>query len=407
MRVAIIADTQVDVERRFDEAARIHAWLVEDIRRAGADLVLHSGDVYERASTPEERALVVEFATALAAHAPLIIVRGNHDAPGELSILARLRTTHPIFVEEDHGVHLVQTAAGPCAVACLAWPRREDVQARVRADGGAPAREVTHAVGAEQLREKLAAMRVELHRHHAPRVLLAHAMVRGSRIGVGQPFYTGEDGRAARVLMGAEFELGLEDLALAGADIVALGHVHQGQEWEVDGVPVIYPGSPWRRDFGELGAKTYVLADFDRGHDGWRLAGWRRVETPARRMVVVRVTWSGDGWAEDLSGIDVAGAEVRIVYRADADHAAAARAAAHQLLRMFLREGAVDVRKPEGHIRARVRARAEDVAKATGLADKLCTLWLTRRPGLSEARRRDLLQRLATLDAEAARERGA
>lgn len=407
MRVAIIADTQVDAERRFDEAARIHAWLVEDIRRQQADLVLHSGDVYERASTPEERALVADFVTALSADAPVVIVAGNHDAPGELPILARLRTAHPVIVEEDHGVHLVHTAAGPCAVACLGWPRRADVQAQVRAEGGAPAREVTHAVGVEQLRAKLSAMRVELHRHGAPRILLAHAMVRGSRIGIGQPFYSAEGGRAARVLMGAEFELGLEDLSLADADLVALGHVHQGQDWDLDGVPIVYPGSPWRRDFGELGAKTYVLADFDRGPDGWRLASWRRVETPARRMVVVRVAWTGNGWAEDLSELDVAGAEVRIIYRADADHAGAARTAALQLRQDLQRRGAIDVRKPEGHVRARTRARAEDVAKATGLPEKLSTLWNTRRPGLSEAQRRDLLQRLAALDAEAARERSA
>ena len=101
-RIAVIADSHFDETPggRFEECIRIHEWIAEDIAARGVDLVLHSGDLFERRSTPRERQAVADWLRAVARVAPVAIVRGNHDASGDLPLFERLRTQHPILVFE-------------------------------------------------------------------------------------------------------------------------------------------------------------------------------------------------------------------------------------------------------------------------------------------------------------------
>ena len=66
LRLAHIADSHFDETSRFDECVHVHDWIAADIIARGADLIVHSGDVYERKSTPRERIAVARFFQALA-----------------------------------------------------------------------------------------------------------------------------------------------------------------------------------------------------------------------------------------------------------------------------------------------------------------------------------------------------
>lgn len=368
-RIAIIADSHFDEHGRFDECVRLHDWIAEDMAARGVDLVLHAGDMFERRSTPRERAAVATWLRRVARLAPVVIVRGNHDQLGDLPLFARLRTEHRIVVEEAAAVH---TVAG-VAVACLAWPRRGELLARhPEVSPGDALRAVLGGLG-DAAR---AANGADL-----PVVLLAHAMVRGSVTSTGQP------------LVGCDLEVGLEDLALVRADAYALGHVHKGQAWDIEVAPCVYPGSPRRTTFGELEPKGYQLLEL--GGRGEPVVT-EFVEAPATPMVDVTADWTAFGF----TGVrpDVSGAEVRLRYAVDSDRRDAARDGAAALEAELLAGGAASV-KIEEIVRATTRARAPEVAAAPTLVEKLDALWRAKGVTLDPIRREAVIAKLATVEA--------
>jgi len=365
MKIAIIADSHFTERSRWLECRRIHEWIESDIAARGVDLVLHSGDLFDAKSTPTERLAVAEWLADVATHAPVVIVRGNHDAIGDLELMGKIRSKHPIIVEEAAGVHVVAGAA----VACLAWPRKAELLARI----GAVGQDESDAVVAEALRSVMLGFRGQLEAHDGPRILLAHAMVRGSKTTAGQP------------LIGMPMELGLDDLALAGADLVALGHIHAHQAWD-DKSFVVYPGSPRRTEFGDVDPKGYVIAETLRLENPTvRSCGFHFVETPATPMLLLEAVWDAEhGILFGLHRLtDVAGAEVRLRYVVPAEHREAARARAEEYRATALARGAAVV-KLEEVVETSVRARAPEVAEAKTLTDKLRAYWKAKGEDLGE-----------------------
>lgn len=380
MRVAVIADSHFDESSRWDECVRVHTWIAEDLRERGVDLVLHAGDVFERKSTPTERRAVADWLRAVAEFAPVVIVRGNHDALGDLPLFSRLRTSYPITVVEDARVVHVAGAA----VACLAWPQKARILAQAQ---------LTHAEGelvaGDALRSVLRGLGQQLAAHDGHRILLAHAMVRGSRTSTGQP------------LVGCDLEVGLDDLELVDADVYALGHIHKGQGWEIADAPVVYPGSPRRTAFGEIEIKGYTLVTFAKNRVLPEL-----VETPCSRMLLVSATWeagamrwTGAHQQPDLPG-SLADAEIRFRYLVEADRRDEARRAASELADSWRAAGAVFV-KIEEEVIATSRARAPEIATAPDLPAKLRAYWRARDTTPDDARSARLVS-LATSLEEAA-----
>lgn len=387
MLIANIADLHIDEHSRFDECVRVLDWIADDCARRGVAALLCAGDVYERKSTPRERKAAADFFQRVAEHCPVVIVRGNHDAIGDLPLLERLETEHPIRVVE--GAEVVDL--GFAVVGCLAWPSKASILAL-----GAESHAEGELVAGEALRNVLRGLGQkmamgprdsEMGGHVAPRILLAHAMVRGSTTSVGQP------------LVGCDLEVGVEDLALADADFVSLGHIHKGQDWEaltrnaITRSPVVYPGSPRRTTFGETEAKGYVLAEFS----GSLCHEWRLIETPCAPMVLIENEWLGTCWRETRADWGVNGAEVRIRYQVDADQRAAAREAAEQWKGALMLEGAVNVKLDE-QVRPVNSARAPEVAKAHTVGEKLLALWRARGSQPEAPRAEKLLGKVSQLE---------
>lgn len=381
-KLAFIADSHFDESSRFEETIRLHDWIAEDLRGRKVDLIVHGGDVFERKSTPTERIAVANWLRATAEIAPVVIVRGNHDALGDLAIFRSLRTKHSITVEEAAGVHLVRGIA----IAAVAWPRKAHLLARL--EGG---HEESEQAAGDAMRAVLRGLGAELAEHDGPRILAMHAMVRGSVTSVGQP------------LVGCDLELGLDDLALAGPHFVALGHIHAHQDWMHGDLPIVYPGSPRRTAFGEVEEKGYLLVDLD----GEGSALWERVIVPATPMLLGTDEWDGEraSFVHGWDGIDVEavrGAEIRLRYRVEADRREAAKAAAASVrVELIDRFGALSV-KVEEEVIATVRARAPEIAAAKTLDEKLAALWRSRGVELEPSRTARLLARVHEIEGEAA-----
>lgn len=390
--VAIVADQHLTEDVRWQENLRVHAWMAEDFDARNVDLVLCAGDVFDRRSTPAERYELAKWLGTVAAHRPVVIVRGNHDVVGDLPLFelinarpaarsgsadeasikeAMAEAAYPVWVFETP---FVLCEAG-IAIMCLPWPKKAEIAASGITDVGEAMRNVLRGLGAQAEQTRL------------PSILLAHAQVRGSSTSVGQP------------LVGCDLELGLDDLALARADFVALGHIHKSQAWDA-GMPVVYPGSPRRTAFGENEPKGYVLARFD--EQG--LTGWERVQTPCSDMFDLSVPWSPD---LDPTTIDVArakGAEIRLRYSVRPDQREAAKVRMLAIKARLEAAGAINVQVEE-QVDVENRARAPEVAAATTVEKKLLAMWRAQNRQL-DGRKEALLAKLRLVEDEALQSMG-
>lgn len=376
---------------RWEECMRIHAWMVELARERGVDLFLSGGDMTEHASTAEEREAIADWLQCMASTCPVVVADGNH-APGHTGIMRRLRTPFPVIVEERARVHRVASArGGVAAIAAVAWPSRASLAASI---GRALPGDAADDVAREALRGVLLGMRTELDAHDGPRILLGHFMVDGSVTSVGQP------------LVGHAFNVGLSDLALAGAHLGVMAHVHKPQEWVFDGVTYAYTGSPYRTAYGETEEKSVLLAEFD----GPRLVSLERIPTPCTGMLLGEDEW---GWSEERQrfewlvgwhGLDpdeAQGAEVRLRFHVAPDQREGARLAAEAVKADLLARGAASV-KVEEVVRPHATARAPEIGTAEGLPAQLDAYWRAAGVSLTDGRKTRLLGMAESLRGETA-----
>jgi exonuclease SbcD len=239
------------------------------------DLVVVSGDVYDRALPPVDAVELADdtFARLAASRAQVVVSSGNHDSPARLGFNARLADSAgvhlrtrwqdvgtPVLLEDDHG---------PVAVYGIPYLEPD----AVRAAWELPARSHEAALTAAMARveDDLAT------RPGARSVVLAHGFVAGSA------------DAAPRMSSDSERDISVGGIQIAptslfaGVDYTALGHLH-GRQTLTDSVR--YSGSPLAYSFSEAGhTKGAWLVDL--GPDGVRRADFVPAPVP-RRLATVR-----------------------------------------------------------------------------------------------------------------------
>lgn len=401
MRVLALADNQRDPSSRVEEHDRVMDFIADEADRLDVDLVLHAGDWTERRSTHEDRDFLFRWLQRVASRCPVATCEGNHEEPEFCRELALVHTNCPVEVATTPRMVFPWSARGAlngkpeAAVAMLPWARRGALLSWATANGVDMTRENLNEQAREFMRDILRGFAASWP-EGVPRILMAHMIPTGYTPGPDQP-----------PMVGCDFELAVEDLALADADVVILGHGHRPTEWSyraADGreVPVIMCGSPRRTAFakGEQEPKGYVLLEFD----GRKLVSWERVPTPATPLHLIEARWESvqaiDGewlqWFMDgLPQVPMNG-EIRLRYEVDADQREAAARAAEGIRETLLSEGASHVKLDE-QVRPTVRARAPEVAEAVGVADQLRAFWDATDPDLGEERRGRLLSLVSDL----------
>jgi exonuclease SbcD len=112
-----------------------------------------------------------------------------------------------------------------------------------------------------------------------PKVYLGHWTVSGCVTPTGQ------------TMTGNDLEVGLDDLALAGADVVLLGHIHQSQQWRGPGL-VSYSGPPYPTSWGELHQTSFSVVEID--GDTAKLVSFVRIPMPHRPMAKFDIEFTGE-----------------------------------------------------------------------------------------------------------------
>ena len=245
---------------RLEEQRAVLGGLVDLARRESVDLVVVAGDLYESAVPPPEAQGVV-WSTLLglrATGAEVVVVAGNHDNAAHFEALRPLAAAAGITVlgrvQQPDGGGVVRFATrGGEAVQVAALPflsQRYVVRAAELMAGHAAEHAGSYADRYRRLVDGLCAGFTA----DTVNVVVAHAMVRGGRLGGGE--------RDAQTIE----DYYVDPTAFpAAAHYVALGHLHRTQELP-GACPIWYSGSPIQVDFGEGGdAKHAIVVDATAG----------------------------------------------------------------------------------------------------------------------------------------------
>lgn len=249
------------------------------VAERGVDVVVVSGDVYDRALPNAETVRLFDrvLASISAAGARIVVISGNHDSAARLGSLRKFTAAG--------GLHL-HTAVESCAeptvladeygdVAFYGLPYLEPETSRV------PLGVAVGSGHAGVLSAAMAAVRRDLDTRAAATrsVVLAHAFVLAGSAVESEI----ETSASERSLSVGGVQTAPTDI-FDGVDYVALGHLHGCQQPDAARPWLRYSGSPLAYSFSEVRQrKSVLLADLD----ATGLAAVNRIELPVPRRLAV------------------------------------------------------------------------------------------------------------------------
>ncbi len=251
--------------------------LLETVEAERVDLVVVSGDVYDRALPPVDAVELANdaFARLAASRATVVVTSGNHDSPVRLGFNARLADAAGVHLrtrwQDVAAPVLLEDAHGPVAVYGLPYLEPD----AVRAAWELPAR--SHEAALTAAMSRVDADRAT--RSGVRTVVMAHA------------FVAGDAEAAPRMASDSERDISVGGLQIAptrlfsGVDYAALGHLHGRQTLTET---VRYSGSPLAYSFSE-GAHTKGSWLVELGRDGFERAEFVAAPVP-RRLASLRGT---------------------------------------------------------------------------------------------------------------------
>jgi len=326
MRILHFADLHIGVEthgrpdpatglstRLFDFLA-VFDELVEAALAEQVDLVLFAGDAYKSRdpSQTHQREFALRVRRLVDAGIPVYLLVGNHDLPNlraKANALDIFRTlgVERVYVGDQLGTQIVETASGPVQIVGVPWPSVSQMLGREAARGMTiqeidRALEATVAAG---IAREAAALDPAI-----PALLTAHIAIADSIV---------KTASEKLITTGRFPQLRVAQLSPDHFDYVALGHHHPYQVLR-EHPPVIYAGSLQRVDFGEeADPKGFVILDLDPALPQGERVPFRAVhfrEVQARRFVSFDCRLrSDDPTAELLAAfarVDVEDAFVRV-----------------------------------------------------------------------------------------------
>ncbi len=275
---------------RSDEYAEVIAEVAAIADQEDVDIVLHSGDVFDRPMPPvPSLQLALEGLVALSAGGsrPVVAIAGNHDSASLFETLAPFLAPNNVHLVGDikrpeaGGVLELDTEAGRAIVSCFPFLRAGRVIDFI-AEADEWYKRYADRLGA--ISSAYAAYAEGIAGSDAVTFLLSHFLVGGSKVhGHGAP-------RGERALHMGEAYAATSDAIPAGPQYVAMGHIHAPQPVPGARVPAEYAGSLLELDFGEAGEqKRVVVVDVEPGLP----AAVRSVPlSGGRRLVRAKGSWN-------------------------------------------------------------------------------------------------------------------
>ncbi len=240
----------IDFTKAFDRA-------IERAIEFGVDAVLFTGDAYKsRDPNPTvQREFAKRISNLSGKGIAVYLLTGNHDLPNmtnrahSIEIFETLNVPN-VYVARKISLTIVKTKAGPLQVISIPWLTRSNLIAK----------DEYKTFSVEELNQKMLEKIDNLFTNEIakldpqiPAVLAVHASINGA-------IYSSE----RSIMLGQDLVLDQSALHAENFDYVAVGHIHKHQSFGRGDVPIVYPGSIERIDFGEVKEdKGFVLLTID------------------------------------------------------------------------------------------------------------------------------------------------
>lgn len=310
MRICHIADLHFRKES-FTEISESIRTIIEEHARDPFEAIIIAGDTWHGPVQNTAGSMFpafVDLIRNLADCAPVAMIYGtpSHDTDGSLEIFETLQVAHQVEILRP-GVPYGLSKRGTIydmrnevlpegdAPKALLFGIPEPNKKWLLANQGAIGKDEADKAVREAIRSLflgLGGMRKE--HSEVPCVLLYHGQVSGAKSGTG---FTVE--------AGAGISVSRDDLAMIGADYIALGDIHEPQQ--IMGIPAYYPGSIYPLNWGEThkaGANIVEIEDMGRCEDGTRLfmAPVSRLDFPHPQRAKISTTWPNIPGPEAFTG---------------------------------------------------------------------------------------------------------
>lgn len=249
------------INSRIHDISIVIDSFIKDVRKNKPDIVIIAGDLFHtNKPSPYLINLVTSKIVELAKYSKVVIIPGNHDQSHNTSAVQFLGTASlpNVYASELPIIHHIDD----CTIACFPYPRKsvygtDDNYMLNVAEDIYRLEDTSDAIGASY------------------RFLVTHLTCQGFSYGI-------ERGMAILT----ESNIDYETLTNYEWDAVFMGHIHQQQYKEIDGIPIMYVGSPMVMDFGEEGQS--------KGYYVWEDNEIYFIELKHRKYQTVRIKVSDD-----------------------------------------------------------------------------------------------------------------
>jgi exonuclease SbcC len=359
------------------EIERCLHYIVATAYKEKPDLIINAGDTFDSQHIKADSIsakLIFRIFKDLADIAPMAVLIGTPLHDGQTAeILSYIKARYPVWVSTKPEQLYLAEGDLNTDLAKLDAPTQAPVEAVISLCP-APTKQFFNTNS--DIKGSDAEIATEMSKMFAGFAAQAEAYKIVPHILVGHWNTTGSLISETQSLTGVDIEISRDQMALANADLVCLGHIHKPQKLEPN---IFYSGSIYRTNWGETEDKGFYIHEI---HDDmknpnkreWSLES-RFIETPTRKLIKLDADLTEDCAFEELditlyseSADNLKDAHLRIELKVYQDEAQ--KVDTERIKNFFLSGGAkeVDVKL----IRVpRENVRSKNILKLSTLREKL------------------------------------
>ena len=360
MKILHFADVH-SRDKDIEEVVKCLNFIVETAEKEKVELIVIAGDIFHSQELKLDSLsakLAIKTVSRLADIAPVAIVLGtaSHDgkAPEILSFARGKYDVHVSSMPEQVYLyqgcfydHMVGNCQPEAVVSLCPPPHKQFFQSASDISG------VDQEIGAA-MSGLFAGFGSQAAEYKAPHVLVGHFNVAGSMLSNQQ------------IRTGMDIEIGRDQIALAGAAVVCLGHIHLGQQI---GDNIFYSSSLYAANVGEDHPHGFYVHEIGpcNFNTAVELESSRFIETPHKKLA----RFSDDFTVDPMGTTDLSDYQGKhVVYTIKAWQDEAGQLNKDEIGAEFVRQGALSAEVRVTPV-PRVTVRAAEVLKADALRDKI------------------------------------
>lgn len=279
LKIIHIADIHAR-DKDLPEIKKCLDFIVETAQSEEPDLIINAGDTFDSQNIKTDSAstkLIFDIFSKLADIAPVLAIIGTPSHDGEAAeVLQYIKARFPVrvstypeqirlnsdgkFIESGH--FPPDTRAINAVITAVPAPAKQFF--RSESDIKGADNEIAAAITT-----MLAGFGAQASQYKCPHILVGHWNVTGSLVSETQ------------TLTGVDIEISKDQMALANADLICLGHIHHSQKIEPN---IFFSGSINANTWGELSPKGFYIHEIEQGAADENILTSRFIKTPSRRL---------------------------------------------------------------------------------------------------------------------------